>query len=268
MSSVINVKKLDFSYENKVIFSNFNLEIEKGEFVSLIGPNGSGKSTFVKLLAGLLNYQGSISIFDYELKSNVNSIRKNMGIMFGSMNDQSILENVFDVIAFPLINLNYNKEKIIDLVYEISNKLGIYHLLDRVFSSLSNMEKTLVNLASILVYKPQILIFDGAFVLLDRNETNKILSILQSINMLNQTTIINVTQNGEDLLYSNKIIILDNGKIICHDYNDSLFKSEKIFSKLGLDLPFMIDLSIKLKYYNLIDEPIYSMEEMVDILWK
>ena len=130
------------------------------------------------------------------------------------------------------------------------------------------MEKTLVNLASVLVYKPQILIFDEAFDSLDRNELNKVMTILQSINMSSKVTIINVTQNGEDILFGNKIIVLDKGNVISHDYNDSLFRSEKIFSKLGLEMPFMVDLSIKLKYYNLLDKLIYNMEEMVDTLWK
>ena len=64
------------------------------------------------------------------------------------------------------------------------------------------------------------------------------------------------------------IIVLDKGNVISHDYNDSLFRSEKIFSKLGLEMPFMVDLSIKLKCYNLLDKLIYNMEEMVDTLWK
>ena len=269
MGSVISVKKLNFNYNQKKIFSDFNLEINSGEFVSLIGPNGSGKSTLIKIMAGLLEFEGEILINDILLnQTNVKQIRKNMGVILSNTDSQLISESVFDNIAFSLANLGIKRDEIITKVTDIANRLNIAYLLDKKIYNLNNMEKTLINLASVLVYEPSILIFDEAFANLDKIERDKVLNILKKLNTEHKITIINVTQNMEDILFGNSIIILDDGMVIEHNTNDEVFKNDKVFSKLGLELPFMVDLSIKLKYYNLIDQVIYDMEEMVDVLWK
>lgn len=269
MSNIISIKEINFKYNDKQIFSNFSLEIKQGEFVSLIGLNGSGKSTLVKILAGLLNFDGEILIDGILLNSNnIKKVRKKIGVMFNNIDSQIISDKVFDNIAFVLTNLGISKNQIIEKVNEVARKLGIFYLLEKNINGLNNMEKTLMNLASILVYNPKILILDEAFDSLDRFERNKVLEILQALNKEEKITIINVTQNSEDILFGTSIIILDKGMLVEHNSNEELFKNEKIFSKLGLDLPFMVDLSIKLKYYNLVDKIFYDMEEMVDVLWK
>lgn len=267
--NAISIKNLDFSYESKTIFSNFNLDIKKGSFISLIGPNGSGKSTLVKILAGLLEYQGEIIINDLLLdKNNIKQIRKSIGVILNNIDSQLISDKVFDNIAFPLVNQGIIRSKILDSVNDIASQLNITHLLDKNINEINNMEKALINLASVLIYKPNILILDEAFYNLDKVDRDNILSVLKDFNKLQKITIINITQDMEDILFGDSIIILNEGNIVINDTNDKVLTNDKIFSKLGLDLPFMVDLSIKLKYYNLIDKIIYDMEEMVDVLWK
>ena len=269
MSKAVSIKNLNFNYDSKQIFSNFNLDINSGEFVSLIGPNGSGKSTLIKIIVGLLEFDGEVYINDLLLnKNNIKQIRKKVGVLLNNVDSQLISNKVFDNIAFPLVNQGISRDKIITSVEDIASKLNIKDLLNKNISEVNNMEKTLINLASVLVYKPEFLIFDEAFENLDKYERDNILTILKNLNKIENITIIDVTQNMEDILFGNMILILDNGKIAQYDSNDKIFDNSKIFSKLGLDLPFMVDLSIKLKYYNLIDRIIYDMEEMVDVLWK
>lgn len=269
MSKGVSIKNLNFNYGSRKIFSNFNLDINSGEFISLIGPNGSGKSTLIKIIAGLLEFDGEIYINDLLLnKSNIKQIRKSIGVLLTNVDSQLISNKVFDNIAFSLVNQGINRGEIINSVEAIASKLNITNLLNKNISEVNNMEKTIINLASVLVYKPQILIFDEAFENLDKVERDNILTILKNLNKTENLTIINVTQNMEDILFGSMILILDEGKIVAYDINDKIFDNSKIFSKLGLDLPFMVDLSIKLKYYNLIDRIIYDMEEMVDVLWK
>ena len=81
-------------------------------------------------------------------------------------------------------------------------------------------------------------------------------------------TIINVTHDMEDTIYGDKIIVLDNGKVIFNDDKAVVYNEEKKLKSLGLELPFMVDLSRKLKYYGLVDGDILSMNEMVNHLWK
>ena len=74
---MIKIENLNFSYRNKKIFENLNLNVEKGKIVSIIGPNGCGKSTLVKILVGLISYNGRITIDDIPLlKDNRKEIRK------------------------------------------------------------------------------------------------------------------------------------------------------------------------------------------------
>lgn len=269
MTNIIEVKNLNFDYDNNKIFDNFNLNIKKNEFISLIGPNGSGKSTLVKILSGLIEFDGQIFINNLELnENNLSEIRKIIALMMSNVDSELVSEKVIDNIAFPLENLNMPKKEIYDNVYSVANKLGIYDLLDKSIFELNSYQKILVNLASSLVYKPKILILDEAFAVLDKTERDKILSLLKYLCDNGVLTVINVTQNMDDLLFGNVIVILDHGYVVENNVNREVFKNEKVFNKLGLDLPFMVDLSIKLKYYNLVDNIIYNMDEMVDVLWK
>ena len=63
MNNIIRIKNMSFSYKNKTIFQNFDLDIEKGQFIHIVGPNGSGKSTLIKILLGLLNAEGYINVY-------------------------------------------------------------------------------------------------------------------------------------------------------------------------------------------------------------
>lgn len=269
MSNVVSIKNLNFSYGNYRVFNDFNLDILSGDFVSLIGPNGSGKSTLVKILAGLNDFDGSIEIDNLTLnRKSIQEIRKKIGFISNNLDNQFVTEKVIDNICFPLENLGLERTVILKKIDDIVNLLNISHLVEKNIFKLNNFEKTLVNLASVLVYKPKLLILDEAFSNLDSYEREKILNLLHSFQIDYGLTIINITHNMEDILFSNTIIILDKGKVVVKGNLEKVFKDDKFFSKLGLNLPFMVDLSIKLKYYNLIDRIIYDMEEMADLLWK
>ena len=266
MSNVVSIKNLNFSYSEKQIFNDLNVDIQSGDFITLLGANVSGKSTLIKILSGLLKFDGEIFIDNIKLEpKNYKEIRQKIGLVFSNIDNQIVSEKVFDNIAFALQNLGVKKSEIISSVTDITNKLDISYLLKENIFNLSKYEKILVVLASVLIYKPNLLILDEALSDLDNNDRIKILKMLKTIDGM---TIINITQNTEDILYGEKIIVLDEGKIVEYDTNENVFKNDRIFSKLGLSLPFMVDLSIKLKYYNLIDKIIYDMDEMVDILWK
>lgn len=269
MSKVVSIKNLNFNYGDYKVFNDFNLDIVRGDFVSLVGPNGSGKSTLVRILTGLNDFDGSIEINTLILnKKNIQEIRKKIGFISNNLDNQFVTEKVVDNICFPLENLGFERKEILKNVNDIVNLLNISHLLEENIFGLNNFEKVLVNLAAVLVYKPTLLILDEALSNLDRYEREKILDLLHNLQNDNNITIINITHNMEDVLFGNNIIVLDKGNVIFNGSLEEVFKDDKIFTKLGLSLPFMVDLSIKLKYYNLIDRIIYDMEEMADLLWK
>lgn len=265
---MITIRNLTFKYRTKDMFDNVDMDIEKGKITSIIGPNGSGKSTLVKILVGLYRYNGKIEINNIPLlKDNRKEIRKSIGVVFTNPDNQFVAETVMDDIAFTLENMNYKKIDIRKKIEEVSKYLGIYDILECNPHDLNSNQKQLVSLASALVHDPKILILDEALTMLDPYDKEKILKILKELNNKG-LTILNISHDIEDTLISDKIYVLDKGKIVLSGTKEEVYKEEDKLHKLGFELPFMVELSNRLMFYDLIDHVIYDMEEMVDILWK
>lgn len=269
MNDMIFFKNLSFRYGNKIIFNDLNLSIKKGSFTTVLGNNGSGKSTLVKLLTGLVESNNSIFIDGVLLNSDsLFSIRKKIGVVFENPDNCLISETVMEDLAFPLENLNYSNNFIFSKINEVSEYLEIGHLLNRCPRDLSGGEKQLVCLACALITDPDLLILDEAFSMIDGMSKLNILNILKKINKEKGVTILNISHDIEESTYGDDILIINNGLVIIHDKKDVVYKQEKLLNKLGFELPFMVSLSDKLSYYSLLDNILYDMEDMVDLLWK
>ena len=265
---MISIKKLGFKYRQKEIFNDLDMVIEKGKITSIIGPNGCGKSTLVKILVGLYRYTGSIVIDNIPLlKDNRKAIRQKIGVVFTNPDNQFVAETVIDDIAFTLENMNYKKIDISRKIEEVTKYLGIYDILEANPHDLNSNQKQLVSLASALVHDPDILILDEALTLLDPLEKDRVLDILKDLNKKG-LTILNISHDIEETLISDMIYVMDEGKIILSGSKEEVYKEEKVLKSLGFKLPFMVELSNRLMFYDLIDHVIYDMKEMVDILWK
>ena len=94
------------------------------------------------------------------------------------------------------------------------------------------------------------------------------LKLLRKIKKDFNVTILNITHDIEESIYGDDIFVINNGKVVVHDSKKNVYKQEKLLNKLGFELPFMVSLSNKLSYYDLLDKVIYDMEDMVDLLWK
>lgn len=269
MNDIIKIEDLIYKYDDKLVFNRLNLAIKENTWNTIIGPNGSGKSTLIKILTGLLNTDSYIEICGIKLcNNNITEIRKKIGITFENQSDIFVSETAENEIVFKLENLNYPKKKIKDNLSEISKLLKIDKLLDKDLQLLSNSDKKIVALASSVIDYPKILILDEALTGIDEDKKNIILKALKKLQKEKNMTIINVTHNPEELLYSDNIIILNNGTVELTGTKEEVLKQEKLFNKLGLELPFMASLSLKLISYNLIDKLIFDTDEMVNVLWK
>lgn len=267
MENIISIKDLSFEYENKKIFENINLEIKKNKWLTIIGNNGSGKSTLIKLILGLEKFDGSIIVDSIDVSKNKKEIRKIIGIVFADPDSQFILDSVEDELEFPLKNLNLSVEEIKKRKEEIITSLGLKKILKNKPTELSGGEKQLVALAVSLIINPKILILDEALEMLDNKQKEKVLKIIRK-KQKKGMTIINITQYNDDSLIGDDVLVLDTGKIKLMGSKEEVFNNYKIFENLKLDLPFIVDLSIKLKYYDLVDKIYFDMEELVDDIWK
>lgn len=255
---IIEINNLNFDYSGKLLFSNLDLKIEKNTFNCLIGNNGCGKTTLLKIMLGLID-SDNVTIDNIKLtKKNKFEIRKKIGCVFENPENNLICETVIEELSFPLNNLNLSKEEI-DIRIKNITKMFDFKNIDRPINKLTLDEKQTVALMSALIINPKILVLDEAFTYISKSCSKKILNILKKINI----TIISVTHDVEELLLSDNIIILKEGKIIIND------KKEKVFESDLLDnYPFIIDLSNKLKYYELVDKISYSYKELVNEVWK
>ena len=255
---IIEINNLNFDYSGKILFSNLDLKIEKNTFNCLIGNNGCGKTTLLKIMLGLID-SDNVTIDNIKLtKQNKFEIRKKIGCVFENPENNLICETVIEELSFPLNNLNLSKEEI-DIRIKNITKMFDFKNIDRPINKLTLDEKQTVALMSALIINPKILVLDKAFTYISKSCSKKILNILKKINI----TIISVTHDVEELLLSDNIIILKEGKIIIND------KKEKVFESDLLDnYPFIIDLSNKLKYYELVDKISYSYKELVNEVWK
>ena len=261
---MITIKNLNFSYKNKIIFSDLNLEVKNGEFVFIIGKSGSGKTTLVKILSGLIKENFDIKVDNAE----INEIKKIMNVSFEGLNTIFITDTVREELEIKLKNLNTPKEEINEQINKIAKYLEIENILDCEPNSLSGGEKELVKIAAALLGTPKIIILDECTSMLDGITKEKVYKYLKKINRENKTTIICTTNDMDDLLYGKRIIMLGNKNIVLDSKTNKAFENEKIFKENNLELPFMASLSIKLKYYNLLDEIILDINKMVNKLWK
>lgn len=269
MNNIISISNIKFDYDKKKLFDDFSLDIKRGSFVSLVGPNGTGKSTLIRIILGFIKTSGKIVIDDLEMNhQNIKNIISRIGVVFENPDNQFVAETVMDDMAFSLENMQINAKEIKKRIKDISKYLGIEDILDREPHTLSGGQKQLVALASALIIEPKIIILDEALTMIDLDVREKIYKVLKEVNKEKGITILNVTHEMDEVLYGDTIIVLDDGKVVLNGSTEDVLKEEKVFNRIGLALPFMAELSIKLKYYGLIDHIILDMDEMVEELWK
>lgn len=268
MQNIIEIKGLNHNYGDKIIFKNLNLEIKPKRFVTILGKNGSGKTTLTNILIGLVETDCKIIIDGITLSNDTKKfLRRDIGIIFENPEEHFVTDKVYDEIAFVLESMDYQEEDIDKKINNVAELIGITNLLPRRITTLSIGEKQLLALAVAISNNPKILIMDDGLSNIDacyREVILKILNVLRKKGM----TVINVTSNSEDSIYGTDIIIINNGKVVLNKTLLRAYKEEKSFITSGLTLPFIADISLKLKYYNLTNKIYIDNKSLVDEIWK
>ena len=266
---IISIKDLTFRYGHKFIFDKFNLNIERGTWVTIAGPNGAGKTTLVKLLAGLEKNYSSIKILGKTLeKKNLTFIRKDVGYVFDVPDNFFACETVEDELAFSLENLAVFPSTIKMKIKQISELLDLTDLLKKNPYSLSGGEKQKLLLGCALMLEPRIIVLDEALMMIDINERKKIYKILKDYCKTKKVTIVSFTHNLEEAPYSDRLIALNEGKIVIDGPFPEVFEEENVMRKMGIEVPFEVELSQKLKVLELTDHLYMDMGKLVKDLWK
>ena len=268
---IIEVKDLIFYYEDKKkVLDNVSFEIYKGEYVTLIGHNGSGKSTLAKLLSYILEpIDGKIYIEGEELNENsIKNIRSKIGIVFQNPDNQFIGSTVEDDIAFGLENRNVKQQEMRKIVKEFATKVGMDKFLNKEPEELSGGQKQRVAIAGILALNLKIIIFDEATSMLDPEGVEEIRNLILTMKKENpELTVISITHDIEEAYLSDRVIILNEGKIYKNDRPEDVFKDEEEMRRIDLDIPFVLKIKNELSKKNiLIPSEIKTIEGVAKFL--
>lgn len=264
LKSIIKIRDLSFEYDDKNIFDDFNLDIYEGSFVSIVGKNASGKTTLAKLLAGIYRANGYINIDGFLLNEYfINKIRRNFSFGF---NDDNTFDIVLDCLSFTLENLQYSKQEISVLIDKISKKFKIENILNKSLHEITDSERVKVQIASLLIHNPKIILLDNLLSRLSVDDKKLVIKLLKNYQKENKMTIMLLTNELEDTLISDRVIVLDDGKIILDGNLNDVYKDDAL-EKLGFDLPFIVRLSHNLMLYDLLDKVYFTDKEVLNKLW-
>ena len=249
MSNLLCVR--DLNYKN--ILNNISFNISDKSFNILVGKNGVGKTTLVKCILGLTKYKGNI---------NLNIDRKDIGCI----SDFSCItcDDVYTYLSSPLLNIGYSEDKAKKSIYSIAKKLNISNLITKEKNNLNEEQKILVIIAHAIIHKPKLIIIDNTLETLSFSNRQRLINYLTSIN----STIIFVTNDSKYFKYANKILLLTSNKMEEIKGNKSIDKLENKLIKNHSELPFNLELSLKLYSYGMLNKLYNTNRELIDEIWK
>ena len=269
MNKVLIADNVDFSYGDNYVFENLNFYLETNTLNYVIGSNNSGKTTLIKLLSGVLPSFNCIKISNILLNhKNLNKYVRTMGVVLMESNNNFLFDTVFQEITFPLENLNLSKEAICRRVDEVLEVLHIKSIKYKKNSDLNNLEivKLLIGIA--IIHKPKLLLLDNPYLYLNKRECNTINKLLKIITRKEEITVLVTTMDLDNILNGDKVIVLGNKNIILEGSPLYVLQNDNVLTRNGIYIPPMIDLSIKLGEYKLLDRVILDTKGMVDTLWE
>ncbi|MBR0221193.1 MAG: ATP-binding cassette domain-containing protein, partial [Synergistaceae bacterium] len=235
----IEIKNLYFKFASseRNILENINLNIKRGEWLSITGRTGSGKSTLVQHLNALYKIQaGKILIDDKDLPQagpDVKDLRQRVGLVFQNPEDQLFCATVREELEFAPRNADFNLENLNKAVLNAINLVGLDEsFLARNPLALSGGERRLVAIASVLAVEPECIILDEPLAGLDAYYKNKILNMLNDLKAQGKSIIVITHDINSALKFSNKIIILERGKSY-NNLNLNLNKNSELASLSG-----------------------------------
>lgn len=220
------IKNMSFSYpvsSGKKALSNINLCIEKGQYVTICGRSGSGKTTLLRNLKSALAPHGKLEgeiLFEGKplAEAGLREQSSKIGYVMQNPDNQIVTDKVWHELAFGLESLGMDQKTIRLRVAEMASYFGIQNWFHKNVTELSGGQKQLLNLASIMAMQPEILILDEPTSQLDPIAASDFLNTVRKINRELRTTIIITEHRLEDIFSaSDKVVVLDGGKVIADD---------------------------------------------------
>jgi energy-coupling factor transport system ATP-binding protein len=247
LPNIIEVHQLSFRYRGASdwVLRGVDLAIGEGEFIVLTGPSGCGKSTLALVLTGIASRlligetKGSLTVDGIDpLNASPTEMSSRVGIVLQNPETQLVTMTVREELAFGPENLAVPPAEIERRIDDISNRLGIGHLIRRNVSSLSGGEKQTVAIASMLTLRPRLLILDEITSMLDPSGIQAITELIERMQeQYNITTIAIDHRLDWAVEISDRVMVMDKGEIVLNGSPYEIFSNKEFARKIGFRVP-------------------------------
>lgn len=256
----------------KDVLRGLTIDIKKGEFLAILGHNGSGKSTIAKHFnAILLPSAGSIHVHDIDTKDEerIFDIRQRVGMVFQNPDNQIVATIVEEDVAFALENMGVEQGEMRLRVDEALKSVGMYEYREHAPHQLSGGQKQRVAIAGIIAMRPECIVLDEPTAMLDPRGRKEVLATIRELNRDFGVTIVLITHYMDEAAKADRIIVMDEGKIILDDTPSEVFSHVEQLKSVGLDVPQVTELVHELRQCGMdIDPHIITEDECVEALLK
>ncbi|MGM9973058.1 MAG: energy-coupling factor transporter ATPase [Clostridiaceae bacterium] len=275
--AMIRFEKVNYSYPaseenqvNRLALKDISFTIEEGEFVVILGHNGSGKSTAAKHMNALLvPTEGKVYIdgLDSSIPNNTWNIRKNCGMVFQNPDNQMVATIVEEDVAFGPENLGVEPTEIRRRVDDSLKKVGMYEYRRHAPHLLSGGQKQRIAIAGILAMMPKCIVLDEPTAMLDPSGRKEVIKTIKDINKNLGITVILITHYMDEAAEADRIILMDEGRIITEGKPRDVLTKVETMKNIGLDVPQVTELAYELEQSGIkIQKEILNVDEMVSAL--
>ena len=250
--------------------SHLNFTIEEGSFVCVLGHNVSGKSTLAKLFNALqIPTEGCVIIsgMDSREESNVFPIREKVGMVFQNPDNQIIASVVEEDVGFGPENIGIPTEEIWKRVADALDAVNMEAYRLKSPNHLSGGQKQRVAIAGTLAMEPKTIVLDEPTAMLDPSGRAEVIRSIRELNQKKGITIILITHYMEETVDADRIILMDQGKLVLDGTPKEIFSKVEELKSLRMDVPLITELAHELRLSGMpISEGILKEEELVEEL--
>lgn len=276
MERNIKAERLFFEYVDEEsgsrvpVLKDLNLTIGQGEFVAVLGHNGSGKSTLAKHFnAVLLPTTGKVFVggIDTSDEEKLFEIRQHVGMVFQNPDNQIVATIVEEDVAFALENLGVEPSEIRRRVDEALKQVEMYEYREHAPHQLSGGQKQRVAIAGILAMRPDCIVLDEPTAMLDPKGRREVLKTIRQLNRDFGTTVILITHYMDEAVKADRVVAMDDGKILLDGTPKEVFPQVELLKSVGLDVPQVTELIYELRKEGLdLPDDVLTEDECVEVL--
>lgn len=271
---LLQFKNVSFRYEsedgetlNPLAVDNVSLDIHRGDCIAVLGHNGSGKSTLAKLSNSILiPTDGKVFVNGMDTADEEKSydIRKTVGVVFQNPDNQIVASVVEEDVAFGPENLGLPREEIRKRVDDSLKAVGMYEHRMSEPHKLSGGQKQRVAIAGIIAMLPDCIFFDEPTAMLDPQGRKEVMKTIFKLNREYGITVVYITHFMEEAVLADKVLVMDNAKILLTGTPKEVFSEAELLKKIGLDVPQVMYLAKALRHSGVdIDENILFGDELI-----